>query len=303
MTNRILTLILLITLACGTFVFASAADVPPNNGKPRVPTIDDLLSVKSLGGIQISPEGKWIVYTVNETDFKQDAYVTQIWLVNTVTGRSFQVTRGDKSAGNPQWSPDGNWLAFMSNRVGDKNQIFAISPEGGEAIQLTKSETAVQGYAWSEDSKRMAFSAAEPVPQTSKDRKEHLGDFEVVRKDYTHSHLWTIELAEAMSAPIAGKQRTKKKDFSVGGFSWSPDGDRIAFSATINPDLIQGETSDIYLLNLSDDSIKKIVSQPGPDNGPRWSPDGKQIVFSSAMGQKIFFALNSRLAVIPAEGG
>jgi Tol biopolymer transport system component len=44
------------------------------------------------------------------------------------------------------------------------------------------------------------------------------------------------------------------------------------------------------MLDLAADSVRKIVSQPGPDNGPRWSPDGKQIVFSSAMGREPFFA-------------
>src|SRR5260370_7891835 len=106
-----------------------------------------------------------------------------------------------------------------------------------------------------------------------------------------------------MKTPVVGKQRTKKKDFSVDSFSWSPDGSKIAFSATVNPDLIQGVTSDIYVLSIADDSFKKIVSQPGPDNGPRWSPDGKQIVFSSAMGNTTYFASNSRLAVVPAEDG
>jgi dipeptidyl aminopeptidase/acylaminoacyl peptidase len=102
---------------------------------------------------------------------------------------------------------------------------------------------------------------------------------------------------------LAGKQRTKKTDFSVDSFSWSPDGSTIAFSATINPDLIQGTTGDIYLLRLSDDSVKKIVDQPGPDSGPRFSPDGKQIVFSSVMGEKLYFASNSRLAIVGVDGG
>src|SRR5207245_8749355 len=106
-----------------------------------------------------------------------------------------------------------------------------------------------------------------------------------------------------MMVPVSGYQRTKKKDFSVESFSLSPDGASIVFSATLNPDLIQGTTSDIYLLKLSDDSVKKIVSQPGPDNNPRFSPDGKQIVFSSAMGDKLYFASNSRLAVVGVDGG
>jgi dipeptidyl aminopeptidase/acylaminoacyl peptidase len=49
--------------------------------------------------------------------------------------------------------------------------------------------------------------------------------------------------------------------------------------------------------------VKKVVSQPGPDNNPRWSPDGRQLVFSSAMGKTVFFHTNSRLAIVPARGG
>ncbi len=269
----------------------------------HVPTIDELLTIKSVGGAQIAPDGKWVAYTVGYGDFKQDAFVTQIWLAEVDTGRTVQLTRGEKSSSNPKWSPDGQWLAFTSNRLEDKNQIFVINPAGGEAVPLTKSETAIGNFAWSEDGKSIAYTATEPVPQISKDRKEYLGDYEVVRKEYNYAHLWTLNVSEALSAPVVGKQRTTKKDFSVDAFSWSPDGSKIVFSATINPDLIQGVTSDVYLLNLADDSVKKLVSQPGPDNNPRWSPDGKQIVFSSAMGNTTYFASNSRLAVVPAEGG
>ena len=269
----------------------------------RVPTVDDLLTIKSVGGTQISPDGKWVAYTIGYGDFKTDAFMTQICLVNSETGKSFQLTRGDKSATTPRWSPDGQWLAFLSNRVEDKNQIFLISPNGGEAQQLTKSETAIGNFQWSEDGKTIAYTATEPTPQAMKDRKEYLDDYDVVREGYSYVHLWTFNVADAMSAPIVGKQRTKKKDFSVDSFSWSPDGSMIAFSATLNPDLIQGVTSDIYLLKLSDDSVKKIADQPGPDSNPRFSPDGKQIVFSSAMGEKVFFASNSRIAVVSVDGG
>ncbi|HWP44105.1 MAG TPA: prolyl oligopeptidase family serine peptidase, partial [Blastocatellia bacterium] len=281
-------------------VFAAVA---ATDGGRRAPTIDDLLAIESVGGAQISPDGRWVAYTVTESDLKQDAYVTQIWIADTASGNTFQLTRNSKSSGNPQWSPDGRWLAFTSNRAGDKNQIFAINPQGGEAIQLTRCESPVVGYAWSGDGKTIAFAAAEPAPQAMKDRKEHLGDFQVVRREYNHIHLWTIDFAEALKEPSPGRQRTKGKEFSAGSGAFSPDGSKIAFSATANPDLIQGATSDIYVLSLADDSVRKIVSQPGPDNNPRWSPDGKQIVFSSAMGKAIYYASNSRLAVVAAEGG
>jgi len=271
--------------------------------QPRVPTLDDLLTLKSIGGTQMSPDGKWVAYTVSYGDFKQDAFVTQIWLVNSDTGQSLQLTRNDKSSTNPRWSPDGQRLAFLSNRNEDKNQIFLIDPSGGEAQQLTKSETAISNFAWSEDGKTIAYTATEPTAQPLKDRKEYYGDYDVVREGYSYVHLWTFDVAEAMKSPLVGKQRTKKTDFSVDAFSWSPDGLTIAFSATVNPDLIQGVTDDIYLLKLSDDSVKKIVDQPGPDFGPRFSPDGKQIVFTSAMSEKFYFPSNSRLAIVGVDGG
>ena len=269
----------------------------------HVPTLDDLLTLKTIGGLQISPDGKRVAYTVSYGDFKQDAFVTQIWMGDVKEGRQFQLTRGDKSSTSPRWSPNGEWLAFLSNRIEDKNQLFLINPAGGEAIQLTKSETPISNFSWSEDGRSIAYLATEPVPQLSKDRKDYLGDFEVIHKEYNFLHIWTLNVNDALNAPVVGKQRTKKKDFSVDSISWSPDGSSIAFSATVNPDLIQGVTSDIYVLNLRDDSIRKLVSQPGPDTNPRWSPDGKEIVFSSAMGQTMYFASNSRLAIIPASGG
>lgn len=271
--------------------------------QPRVPTVDDLLTIKNVGAAQISPDGRWVAYTVGYGDFKQDAFINQIWLAQTESGRTFQLTRDEKSSTNPHWSSDGQWLAFLSNRHEDKNQIFLINPLGGEAQQLTKSETAIGNFAWSEDGKTIAYTATEPTAQRAKDRKDYLDDYDVVREGYNYVHLWTIDVPEAMKTPLVGKQRTKKKDFSVDSFSWSPDGSSIVFGATLNPDLIQGVTSDIYLLRLADDSVKKIVDLPGPDNGPRFSPDGKQIVFSSAMGNKIFFASNSRLAIVAIEGG
>src|ERR1700720_3892337 len=124
MTKRIALLSFALMFAFGTSVAAQR----------HVPTVDDLLTIKSVGGTQISPDGKWVAYTVGFGDFKQDAFITEIWRAQSGrgpgSGKPFQLTRGEKSSTSPRWSPDGLWLAFLSNRQDDKNQIFLINPAG-----------------------------------------------------------------------------------------------------------------------------------------------------------------------------
>jgi dipeptidyl aminopeptidase/acylaminoacyl peptidase len=296
--------IIILSIALTAASAAQEASQTPQSSPRHVPTVEDLLGLRTAGSPEISPDGTRVAYTVTETDFDQDAFVTQIWLADVATGRTTQLTRGKKSCSGPDWSPDGRWLAFTSSRAGDKSQIFVISPDGGEAIQLTKTESGVSGFEWSPDGKTIAFTASDPESQAAKDRKDYYGDYAVVREEYSFTHLWTLDVADALKEPQTGRRRTSGQDFNVRGFSWSPDGTSIAFSATINPDLINGGTADIYVLDLAaGDTVKKIVGQPGPDNGPRWSPDGASIVFSSAMGRTDYFARNSRLAVVPAGGG
>jgi dipeptidyl aminopeptidase/acylaminoacyl peptidase len=293
--SRVMTLALLGGLAAGGRSLGAA-------DPPKAPTIDDLLNLKTIAGSRIAPDGKSVAYGVTQADFEHDAFVTQLWIARD-GAPPFQLTRGQKSASAFRWSPDSRWLAFLSSRAGDKAQIFVIRPDGGEAIQLTNIESDVDGLEWSPDGRRIAFTAAEPETKAQKDRKERLGDYAVVRREYSFAHLYTLDVAAAMKAPVAGTAHTSGHDYSVEDFDWSPDGTRLAFSATVNPDLVQGGTSDLYVLDLKTDTAAKIVSQAGPDGSPLWSPDGTRIAFQSAMGRPDFFHANSRIAVVAATGG
>lgn len=290
-TNQLLTLLLSVSIL-GVVAVA------------QTPTIDQSLNLKSAGGPRISPDGRYVAYQVQEANWEDNAFETEIWIAVTATGERYQLTNAKKSSSNPQWSPDSKRIAFSSDRDG-KRQLYLIPPNGGEAIQLTNVETGVNGFRWSADGRRIAFTAADPENKPRKERKDKYGEFEIVQDDYTFNHLWLIDVPaeDNFEKKPEARRLTEGSSYSVGGFSWSPDSTRIAFAAAKNPDISMSGTSDIYLLTISDKSIKKLVDAKGPDSNPVWSPDGRQIAYQTANAQEFYYYTNSHIAVIPATGG
>ncbi len=299
--------------ACGLLLLSAVAQETAKNAKTpasTTPTIDQSLEWKSAFNPKISPDGKRVIYEVQKANWEDNAFDRNLWIVDTAAGESHALTSAKKSSTNAAWSPNGKWIAFLSDRPGQitgtpegKKQLYVISADGGEAQQLTKSENDLNAFEWAPDSKRIAFSMSDPEPKALKDRKEKYGEYSVVHADYQMTHLWTIEVP-AGSAPAAEPQRLTDGDkFSVGEFSWSPDGTRIAFSAQKDPDLISSETADLYVVTLNDRAVKKIVSTPGPDTNPKWSSDGKKIAFETAAGSKYYFYTNVKIAAVAPEGG
>src|SRR2546427_6320501 len=122
---------LLIALGCLT-VPVSLFPFPGLSAQKRAITVDDYLALKSVGNPQLSPDGKWVAYTVTEQSLKDNRGITRIWLADVASGAVRQLSAGPGSDRQPRWSPDGRTLAFVSPR-GDGAPPGGVPVARGEA--------------------------------------------------------------------------------------------------------------------------------------------------------------------------
>ena len=134
-----------------------AAPLTAQDRRPM--TTDDGLDMVRVGGAQISPDGSWVLFSKSELDWEENERKTTWWRVPADGSEEAYRFIGEEGGSGFQFSPDGVWLAFTRS-VEEKNQLFLIRTNGGEAVQLSEHETAVGSYAWTEDGTRIVFVAA-----------------------------------------------------------------------------------------------------------------------------------------------
>src|SRR5882724_5594298 len=123
----------------------------------RAIAFDDMIQMHRVGEPEISPDGKWIAYTLSTPDMDANRNASNIWVVATSGGAPLQLTRSGHDS-SPLWSPDGKTLAFLSSRSGD-SQVYLMAMDGGEPHQFTHLSTGADIVKWSPDGKTIAFTS------------------------------------------------------------------------------------------------------------------------------------------------
>ncbi|SVB61388.1 uncharacterized protein METZ01_LOCUS214242, partial [marine metagenome] len=109
----------------------------PMIAQDRVLNVDDLFGIRSVGSPQVSPDNKWVAYTIRTVSLENEEAETRIWMVSTSGGEPIALTSEGYSASSPRWSPDGQYLSFTANRDETSNQMWLLDRRGGEAQKLT----------------------------------------------------------------------------------------------------------------------------------------------------------------------
>jgi dipeptidyl aminopeptidase/acylaminoacyl peptidase len=270
--------------------------------------LEDLFRIKRVSDPQLSPDGKWVAFTITEVDKPNNKTNSDIWLIPSSGGEMKQLTNSPKHDRHPRWSPDGKWIAFESNRSGSF-QIYVVAAAGGEARQLTNISTEANQPVWSPDGKNIAFVSAvfpefSEMPYAVSDslnkKKQDDRDNSNVKARmitqllYRHWDSWVDDKRQHIFVvPVDGgtpKDVTPGENdaiptsstFSAGDdFDFSPDGKEIAFTAPPVPIREQAWSTnhDIFIVNLVTGEKKQLTTNPAADGYPRYSPDGRYIAY------------------------
>ncbi|MBT3276305.1 MAG: hypothetical protein HN368_24370, partial [Spirochaetales bacterium] len=238
---------------------------------------DDLFKLKFLQNGSFSPDGNSIVYTVTHVDTEADKEFSSLMLWSADSSDSRMLTTGKAKDSSPCFAPDGKSIAFLSDRK-EKPQVFILPLNGGDARQLTDMKQGVGGGpVWSPDGANIAFTAGpgfgdEDPPDLTKQA------YRVNRKVYRFDGVGYLDqkVQDIYVIGAAGgepKQLTDNR-FNSYDLKWSPDGSRLMFLESMNPDSFRMMQPVIKIIDMDG----MITSPPGDDflaQAAEWMPNGK----------------------------
>jgi len=138
------------SLAAAVIVLTSHTSAQVNSSvKPAEWTTELMMKVKQVGSVQVSPDGRRVLFTVREAvmDSTRSEYSTQIYAANSDGSGLIPLTSGARSSDNPEWSPDGESIAFTSTRSG-KSNVWLMRANGDAPQMLTDVTTGVSSFKW-----------------------------------------------------------------------------------------------------------------------------------------------------------
>ena len=251
-------------------------------------TIRDLVRLRRLSDPQVSPDGRYVVFAVRETDVEANRGRTHLWILD-LAGADRQprrLTLDSADDSSPRWAPDSRTIYFLSTRTGS-SEVWRLKLDGGEATEVTsypldigslKVSPEVSAGGSRTDGVRIAVSMA--VFPDCKDLK------------CTHDRLAALAKGRP-SGQLYDRLFVRHWD------TWSNGTRSHLFIARIRPD---GSAEDP--VDVSKPLDADVPSKPfGGDADYDFSPDGRTIVFSARVaGRTEPWSTNFDLYAAPVDG-
>ncbi len=298
-----------------TVAFAAlVAPVAAQSPAARQPlTHETLFLMKRVGSPAVSPDGKWVIFSVAEPSYDEKKEASDLWIVpadGSAPPRRLTSSKGGESASD--WSPDSRKVAFSAKREDDEvAQVYVIDVAGGgEARRITSSPLAARSPVWSPDGRSIAFQGsaypgaadAEANTKVAAERKDAKSKVRIYERfpirrwdrwlDDTQTHLFVVS-ADGEGAPrdlLAGTGLVGLPGFGGPGgegssedleHEWSPDSRSIVFAATTNRNASAYDPVNTHLFEapVAGGDPRRLTTGNAAHGSPAFAPDGRSLCF------------------------
>src|SRR3989454_882209 len=266
-------------------------------------------TVKRVGGVAISSDGRWAAVEVSEpvmeAELSEWRTSVHVYPIGAAGPRAWRV---ETSASSPAWSPDGRWLAFVANRSGKRN-VWRVGLDGAPAEQLTDVVGELGEFRWSPDGRRLAYVVTDPPAEEELRQVREKRDARVVGEAYRFARLYSLDLwagagraGRALTPPHLQVGGHRGAGLSGAAFDWPPDGSAIAFSHSPSPLGDDWVRADVSVVDVATGRVRPLAATPAAEGGVAWSPDGRWIAVTVSDAPATY-ALSFRVVLVsPADG-
>jgi len=284
----------------------------------RPMTFEDMMNMKRLGETAVSPDGKWLAYSVTSVNLEQNTKTAELWLQAIANGEPVKVAVGQPGDSGPQFAPEGRRILFLSSREsGQQVWLADFDPATGatsNAKKLTAISTEADNALWSPDGESIVFTSTvypDCAAITTSDfatgdkcnagRDAAQAASKVKAKIFTHllyrhwdhytgdkrSHLFLVSVATGAMRDLTPSDPHEVPPFSLDGggcgCAFAPDSKELAFTENLDPEPATSVSAKIFTLDLTNPAAKPVAvsNSLGGNFSPAYSPDSKYLAWRS----------------------
>jgi dipeptidyl aminopeptidase/acylaminoacyl peptidase len=267
-------------------------------------TFEDMMKLKRMGEPEVSPDGKWVIFSVVDVDLEANTKTPHIWIAPRA-GKQEREIIADQDGDRPRWAPEGKQFAFLSTKEGG-SQVWIADFDSAvgtvtAAHKLTDIVTEAGGELWSPDGKNILFTS-DVYPNCTFDDRGEAGcnkvALDAAQNGKVKAQIFDHLLYRHWNAYKEGKRShifvvSTKLPATTHGVVVSPDSEPrpLSFDISSTPlDLTPG------------DYDAPVFSLGGQDNYA-FSPDGQEICYTSNHDKNPAASTNNDLWIVPVSGG
>ena len=284
-------------------------------------TPEALWAMGRIGGMNVSPDGKRVVYTVAYYSVPENKRNREVFVMNADGSDNKQITKTGFAENEAVWIKGGTKIAFLCNESGS-SQLWEMNPDGTDRKRLSDYDKDIEGFAFSPDEKKVLFISQVKTVNSTADKYPDLDKATgVIITDlmYKHWDEWVTTVPHPFVADFDGESISNPVDVMEGELfespmkpfggieqlAWNTTSDKIAYTSRkkTGKEYAISTNSDIYVYDLNTKQTTNITEEnKGYDTNPTYSPDGKSIAWLS-MERDGYEADQNRLMVMNLETG